>query len=98
MLPQWFPPLCKLLLYKAYISLSLKGLGNQYIFAKEGETTLDPDMLEMYKQKLAGNPDSRTAKILDNYLAELEKDSYNLNGDNVNYFYENIEDIIDGTK
>ena len=85
-------------LYKAYISLSLKGLGNPYIFAKEGENTLNPDMLEMYKQKIDENPDSRTAKILDNYLVELEKDSYNLNGDNVNYFYENIDAIIDGTK
>ena len=49
-------------LYRAYISLSLKGLGNPYIFAKEGESTLDPDILEMYKQKIDENPDSRTAK------------------------------------
>ncbi|MDY0235816.1 MAG: hypothetical protein RBR71_07285 [Gudongella sp.] len=84
-------------LYKAYIGLSLKGLGNPYIFAKEGETTLNPDLLEMYKQKINNNPDSRTAKILNLYIVELEKDSYNLNGDNVNYFYENIDGIIDGT-
>lgn len=52
----------------------------------------------MYKQKIDENPDSRTAKILANYLDELEKDAYDLNGDNVNYFYENIDGIIDGTK
>jgi hypothetical protein len=85
-------------LYKAYIGLSLKGLGNPYIFAKEGETNLDPDLLEMYKQKINENPDSRTAKILNLYIVELEKDSYNLNGDNVNYFYENIDKIVDASK
>lgn len=85
-------------LYRVYISLSLKGLGNPYIFAKEGESTLDPDLIEMYKQKIDENPDSRTAKILSLYLVELEKDSNDLNGDNVNYFYDNIDGIIDGTE
>ena len=85
-------------LFKAYIGLSLKGLGNPYIFAKEGETTLNPDLLEMYKQKIDNNQGSRTAQVLDMYILELEKDSYNLNGDNVNYFYENIDNIIEATK
>ncbi len=85
-------------LFKAYISLSLKGLGNPYIFAKEGETTLSPDFLEMYKEKIDKNPETRTAQVLNMYIEELEKDSYNLNGDNVNYFYENIDNIIESTK
>lgn len=85
-------------LYKAYISMSLKGLGNPYIFAKEGQTVIDPAMLEMYKQKIDNNPDSKTANILSLYILELEKDSYNLNGDNVNYFYENIDAVVDRTE
>lgn len=85
-------------LYKAYISLSLRGLGNPYIFAKDGEQTLNPDLLDMYKEKINENPDSRTGKILNMYITELEKDSYDLNGDNVNYFYENIDQIIEQTK
>lgn len=85
-------------LYKVYMRLSLKGLDNPYIFAKEGESSLDPDLLEMYQDKIDKNPDTRTARILSQYLEELEKDSYDLNGENVNYFYDNTDAIIEATK
>lgn len=86
-------------LYETYMSMAIKGLhGNQYIYAQDGDSTLKKEVLEAYKEIIRENPDSRTAKILQNYIEELEKDEMNLDGENTLYFYDNVERIIQNIK
>ena len=82
-------------LYTTYIKLGIQGLGNQYIYAEDGSSRLSETIFEIYNGVVAENPDSWTAKILKIYLEELDKDSMDMNGPNVNYFYNNIDDIIE---
>lgn len=85
-------------LYNTYMSLAIQGLGNQYIYAQEGESVLKEDTLSVYEETIRENPDSRTARILQKYLEEIKKDDMNLDGENALYFYDNIERIIENQK
>jgi hypothetical protein len=82
-------------LYSTYIKLGIQGLGNQYIYAEDGSSKLSESILKIYNEVIADNPDSWTAKIIQSYKDELDKDSLDLNGPNANYYYENIESTID---
>jgi|GEM_PF-899786 len=82
-------------LYTSYLKLSTQGLGNPYIFADEGENHLKEEILQVYVTTIKDNPDSIAAKVLTEYLQELEKDEMALNGENVYHFYDNIDRIID---
>ncbi len=83
-------------LYISYIKLSTQGLGNPYIFADEGESHIKDEILQSYKDTIQNYPDSITAEVLRGYLEDLEKDNMELNGNNVYYFYENVDRIING--
>ena len=85
-------------LYSTYVSLGIKGLGNQYIYAQEGESKISQGVLEAYRRIIEENPDSRTARILKGYLDELQEDGFELNGENTAFFYDNIERIIESIK
>ncbi len=85
-------------LYNTYMSLAIQGLGNQYVYAQEGESVLKEDTLKVYEETISENPDSRTARILQEYLAEIKKDEMALDGENALYFYDNIERIIENQK
>ncbi|MGM0397185.1 MAG: hypothetical protein ACQEP4_09040 [Bacillota bacterium] len=82
-------------LYDTYMSLAIQGLGNQYVYAREGEVVLSESVLQAYMDVVNENPDSRTARILNNYLEELEKDEMELDGENALFFYDNIERIVE---
>lgn len=83
-------------LYISYMKLSTQGLGNPYIFADEGENHIKEEILDSYKGIIRDNPNSITAKVLEEYLSELEKDNMELNGNNVYYFFDNVDRIING--
>ena len=78
------------------MKLSTQGLGNPYIFANEGENHIKEEILDSYKGRIRDNPNSITAKVLEEYLSELEKDNMELNGNNVYYFFDNVDRIING--
>lgn len=81
-------------LYEAYIYGAILGSGNQYIYANEGTLIIKDEVLNIYKDFVAENEGTYVAKILSNYLEEIDLDQGNLNGENVIYFYENIIEII----
>lgn len=85
-------------LYDTYMSLAIQGLGNQYIYAQEGKSEIKEDMLQLYEETIRENPDTMTARILEEYLAELRKDGMKLDGENALYFYDNFERIIENIK
>ncbi len=85
-------------LYDTYMSLAIKGLGNQYIYSQEGKSEISEDILQIYEETIRENPDTRTAKILEEYLDEIEKDGMKLDGENALYFYDNFERIIKNMK
>lgn len=85
-------------LYNTYIRLGIQGLGNQYIYADEGESKLSEEVKKVYENVILDNPGSRTSRILQSYLEELKKDSMDLKGANAHYFYDNLDDIIEQIK
>ena len=82
-------------LYRTYLKMGIEGLGNQYIYAEEGENKLSQEVQRIYEKIIADNPGSWTSKLLEDYLSELNKDSMNLDGPNAEYFFDNLDDIID---
>lgn len=85
-------------LYETYMSIVIQGLGNQYVYAQEGESIIKEEVIEAYEVTISENSDSKTAKILQRYIEELEKDEMSLAGENVLYFYDNFERIIQSIK
>jgi hypothetical protein len=85
-------------LYDTYMSLAIQGLGNQYIYAQEGKSEIREDILQLYEDTIRDNPDTRTARILEEYLNEIEKDGMKLDGENALYFYDNFKNIIENMK
>lgn len=83
-------------LYRTYVRMGIEGLGNQYIYAEEGESKLSKEVQRVYESVIVDHPGSWTAKVLDNYLAELNKDSMSLDGLNAEYFFDNLDGIIQG--
>jgi hypothetical protein len=85
-------------LYDTYMSLAIQGLGNQYVYAQEGKSEIRDDILQLYEETIRENPNTRTARILQEYLDEIEKDEMKLDGENALYFYDNLERIIENMK
>ncbi len=85
-------------LYRSYMSMSIKGLGNQYIYSEEGDSTLSESVKEVYEEIINSNPDSWSGGILKEYLDEIKGDSFDLNGENAAFFYDHIDEIIDKIK
>lgn len=80
--------------YSAYIYASIQGVGNQYIYAEEGSSKISDNVLYQYRQIIEKNPDFNISKIFQEYLDTLALDEYDLNGENVIKFYEDLEGII----
>lgn len=83
-------------LYRVYVRMGIEGLGNQYIYSEEGGSKLSQEVQRVYERVIEDDPGSWTAKLLDSYLAELNKDSMSLDGPNAEYFFDNLDGIIDG--
>lgn len=81
-------------LYEAYIYGAVLGSGNQYIYAKEGSSIINDEVLKAYNEIIDKDNSSYTSKILAQYIDELNKDNGDLNGGNVIYFYDNLDRII----
>lgn len=80
--------------YSAYIYAAIQGVGNQYIYAEEGSSKISDNVLYQYRQIIEKNPDFNISKIFQEYLDTLALDEYDLNGENVIKFYEDLEGII----
>lgn len=80
--------------YSAYIYAAIQGVGNQYIYAEEGSSKISDNILNQYRQVIEKNPDFNISKIFQEYLDSLALDEYDLNGENVIRFYEDLEGII----
>lgn len=83
-------------LYRTYVRMGIEGLGNQYIYAEEGESKLSQEVQKVYERVIENDPGSWTSKVLEGYLGELNKDSMSLDGPNAEYFLDNLDGIIDG--
>lgn len=83
-------------LYRVYVKMGIEGLGNQYIYAEEGESRLSKEVQRIYEKIIEDFPGSWTAAVLESYLGELNKDSMNLDGPNAIYFFDNLDGIIEG--
>ena len=81
-------------LYGAYVRGAIEGLGNQYIYATEGASTIKAEVLESYKKLIVNHNDSATASILEKYIENLELDNNDMNGANTLKFYEGLESFI----
>lgn len=82
-------------LYRTYVRMGIEGLGNQYIYAEEGESKLSQEVQRVYEKVIEGHPGSWTAKVLESYLSGLSKDSMSLDGPNAEYFFDNLDGIIE---
>ncbi len=85
-------------LYRVYVKMGIEGLGNQYIYAEDGESRLSREVQSIYEKIIEDFPGSWTAAVLDSYLDELKKDSMNLDGPNAIYFLDNLDGIIEGVE
>lgn len=81
-------------LYENYIIGAILGSGNQFVYAKEGYSTIREDVLNKYKNYIENYKNSAISDILSQYLDELELDEMDMNGVNVLKFYDDIRDII----
>lgn len=81
-------------LYIEYIKASMIGTGNQYIFAEEGNSKIKDEYLEIYKSIIEDNSNTNTADILSQYVKILEENQGDMNSEDVNRFYDEIELII----
>lgn len=81
-------------LYIEYIKASMIGTGNQYIFAEEGNSKIKDEYLEIYNSIIEDNSNTETADILSQYVKILEENQGDMNSEDVNRFYDEIELII----
>lgn len=81
-------------LYREYIKASIVGMGNQYIFAEEGSSTIKKEYLDTYKIFMENNKDTKTANILLQYIDLLEKNQNNMNSEEIIKFYDDLELVI----
>lgn len=81
--------------YSAYIYSAIQGVGNQYIYAEEGTSKISEGVLNQYRQVIAKDPEFNISKIFQEYIDTLVLDEYDLNGNNVIKFYEDLEAIIE---
>lgn len=85
--------------YSAYIYAAIQGAGNQYIYGEESSSKISEDVLNQYRDLIESNPDFNMSKVFLEYLDTLALDEYDLNGENVIKFYEDLQGIIkDNTK
>ena len=82
-------------LYGEYIKGCLLGAGNPYIFAEDGSTIIKGEYIHKYKTIIENNKDSKTAEILSQYVELLEKENGDLNGVQVNEFYDGLDILIE---
>lgn len=81
--------------YSAYIYAAIQGAGNQYIYGEESSSKISEDVLNQYRDLIESNPDFNMSKVFLEYLDTLALDEYDLNGENVIKFYEDLEGIIE---
>ena len=84
--------------YEGYITGIIIGTGNQYIYAEEGSSKIKDEVLNTYKHFIESNEDSNITEILKQYLEKLSMDDYDMNGENVLKFYDDLPSIIDNYK
>ncbi|WFA08237.1 hypothetical protein [Tissierella sp. Yu-01] len=80
--------------YIAYITGSIVGTGNQYIYAEDGSSGIKQEVLDLYKKTIEDNRDSSTSEILQLYVENLTKDSNDMNGENVLKFYDELDFLL----
>lgn len=80
--------------YSAYIVGAIEGVGNQYIYANEGSSTIKQAVLDEYNEVIENNKESSTSKILQLYLEALTKDNNDMNGRNTLEFYQYLNNLI----
>lgn len=84
-------------LYGQYIKGAILGSGNPYIFAQDGSTIIKDEYMDKYKAIIDKNKDSKTTKILAQYVSLLEEGNMDLNSDSINQFYDEIDILIEDT-
>lgn len=80
--------------YIAYITGSIVGTGNQYIYGEEGSSKIRQDVIDIYNSVIEKNKESHTSEILELYIDNLNKDNNDLNGENVLKFYDELDFLL----
>ncbi len=81
-------------LYVEYMKASIFGMGNQYIFAEEGSSKIKDEYLNIYESFIQSNMDTKAANILTKYVDILKRNQGDMNSEEVNRFYDDLEITI----
>lgn len=82
-------------MYKEYIKASIIGVGNPYIYGEEGTSILKQEVFDIYNLIIEENQSTKTRNILFKYTKILQDNNRDMNSEEVNKFYDEIDSIIE---
>jgi hypothetical protein len=81
-------------MYASYIEAAIMGTGNPLIYAETEGGTIRKEVLDAYKTFAENNKDSRTGKIVSQYVEILNKNKNKLDVKEVKEFQEKIFELL----
>ncbi|WP_333638498.1 hypothetical protein [Tissierella praeacuta] len=81
-------------MYASYIEAAIMGTGNPLVYAETEESSIRKEVLDVYKTFAENNKDSRTSKVISQYVETLNKNKNKLDAKEVKDFQEKIFELL----